>query len=59
MHYNRTTRPRAGDIIDRAILEDSSYELAHLLKQVLDRGLISDWASVKETAWSARPTVKG
>jgi hypothetical protein len=44
----------AGRIIEECRRADPDYPLGQVLGEVVDRGIISGWASRRSTAWSAR-----
>lgn len=43
----------AGRILEESHREDPEYPLGQLLREIVDRGMLSGWASRRETAWSA------
>lgn len=44
----------AGRIIEECRRTDPDYPLGQVLGEVIDRGILSGWASRRSTAWSAR-----
>ncbi|MEV4901573.1 DUF4192 family protein [Citricoccus sp. NPDC055426] len=43
----------AGRILEEVHRDDPEYPLGQLLGEIVDRGMLSGWASRRETAWSA------
>jgi hypothetical protein len=44
----------AGRIIEECLRAEPDYPLGQILGEVVDRGVLSGWASRRSTAWSAR-----
>ncbi|WMY77591.1 DUF4192 family protein [Citricoccus sp. I39-566] len=43
----------AGRVLEECRRDDPGYPLGELLGEIVDRGMLSGWASRRETAWSA------
>ncbi|NUL48058.1 DUF4192 family protein [Cellulosimicrobium funkei] len=43
----------AGRVLEECRRDDPGYPLGQLLGEIVDRGMLSGWASRRETAWSA------
>ncbi|MFC7402190.1 DUF4192 family protein [Citricoccus sp. GCM10030269] len=53
VEWSRGRGSAAGRIVAECRADDPEYSLAQLLEEILERGILSEWAGRRETAWSA------